>query len=272
MRSRLLNSVFVVQIAIWLTLTPFANGQNLLDLFTHDRDTGWERVVTDTNLNIDVNTSSLVLESSGMFHAVFRTILSKSEDLSEKPGSKYKTRFETIQFDPKIYSYRVIETSLLDSSGKVVFASETGSEAKWRIIKGGTAGKLYDVISQLPPLGSWKVVSIKYIDSSPSAEEKIKFAKIIGTSASIRLDGFYLGENNCSRPGYESISIRNEEILNLTGHSFKDLGIPGERVDTLKIKCKLRDSSELNLLFSPSPERATLLSGGAILDLERSKY
>src|SRR5258708_2169455 len=101
----------------------------------------WHRVVTGPDSNIDVSIASLKLEADRIFSAKFKTTLSKSESVAAKPSGKYKTRLETIQFDSTKMQYRIRETDLLDSSGKLLAAS---TSEEWKPIRSGTSSRLYN--------------------------------------------------------------------------------------------------------------------------------
>ncbi len=246
-------------------------GQNLLDLLP-ERPKEWRRVIT-ADANIDVSVSSLILEPNDIFRAKFRTSLSKSEEAFEKPGVKYKTRLETVQFDSRNQMYRVVETVLLDSSDKTVFSSGPVMTARWREI-GRTAGRMYSAASELRPLGSWTIASVRYADGGqPSSEEAPDLTKLIGSNVSARMEQFQVARETCRYPAYESQTIDDKTFEKAVGVPFKTAGLVTESLDALLIRCRSNDNvAELHLLFLLPADKAVLFSGGVLLDLEKPKY
>lgn len=258
--------------ALLLLLPVLVASQNRFPISIGENKKDWQRIISAADSNIDVGTSSLVLEPNGLFRAQFRTILSKSEEAFEKPGVKYKTRLETIQFDSRKYVYRVVETTLLDSSEKPVFTFAPKTDL-WKVV-GRTAAKFYGAAAGLPPLGSWRITGIRYADGKPaSSEDDAQFAILYGSDITVRLERFGIGREVCSAPRYESESLSDAEFAKWTSRSLKDVGFTGEKIDALKIRCDQQGgSSELHFLFPGSAETATLMSGGALFDLEKLKY
>ena len=262
---------FWVLARITLLAMP-ATGQITNPIFIGEHKKEWQRVITSQDSNIEISSSSLVLGPNDLFSAKFRTILSKSEQAYEKPGVKYKTRLETIQFDAKKQVYRILETSLLDSSEKPVLTFAPQREV-WKPI-GQTAGKLYGAASILPPLGAWRVTGIRYADGKPvSSEDDAQFTKLYGSDITVRMERFGIGREVCSAPNYESGSLTDAEFAKWTNRSLKEVGFAAGKIDALKIRCEPKGgSSELHFLFLGPADTATLLSGGALFDLEKLKY
>jgi hypothetical protein len=274
MRSLSQISILVCHLLIALCVSASFAQQNLLDLLP-DRQKEWRRIITEADSNIDVSTSSLLLEPNGRLRATFRYRLSKQENAFEKPGAKYKTRLETLQFDTRENTYRVIETTLLDSSEKVVYASGLHMTRDWKPIRGRTAGRFYQTAVALPPLGAWTVVAAHYPDGTVprSNNEHPTTTPLIRSRVDTRVDQFEVGRNACSTPSYESASFRDDEFVKWTGFTLKDMGFSTNNVDAIKIKCESPGrSSEIHLLLLASVDRAKLLSGGVVLDLEKLEY
>ena len=127
-------------------------GYGQLSLPIPDRSKEWRRIYTDQESTTDVGVSTLVLEPNGLLRATFRISLSKSEEAAEKPGAKYKVRLLTIQFDAWKKTYRVFETTLQDSSEKVVYASGPNSAAAWKPLA-RSSNTYFTSALALPPLG-----------------------------------------------------------------------------------------------------------------------
>lgn len=113
----------------------------------------WQRVYTgeDSIIEIDISKVTFVENNesrSGTFsyntgRVGFRTIFSKPEALKEKPGVKYKSRVETIDFNCATNRYRSHEANLLDEKGKVIKTFGWDPSAEWKEIKrGGMMDKL----------------------------------------------------------------------------------------------------------------------------------
>lgn len=271
-----MRPLFRISILVWLllislcALSTFAQ-HNILDLFP-ERDKTWQRVSTETYTVIHVNTKSLVLESNGRIRATFRFRLGKKEKAIEKPGAYYKTRLATIQFDTREGTYRYIETTLLDGDGKVVYASGLHAGGAWKPITGAAASELYRVAIELPPLGAWTVVGARYPDgtSPPSDKNDPSNPPLVSSRVNTRFDQFEVGRQVCKTPSYESALLRGDEFAKWTGFSLKDAGFSIEKIDAIKIKCESpARASEIHLLLIASTDRAKLLSGGVLLDLEK---
>jgi len=232
-----------------------------LSLPIPDRNKEWRRIYTDQESTTDVGVSTLVLEPNGLLRATFRISLSKSEEAAEKPAAKYKVRLLTIQFDARKKAYRGFETTLLDSSEKVVYASGPNSAAIWKPLA-RSSNAYYTAALALPPLGLWKVASSS--DSQTTSTDS-------AFSVAATMDRFQLGRNTCSSPSYESASMTNGELAKLTGlSSSSDLQLASEKVNVVKIKCDSPNlSSETQILILKSGDRAILLSGGTLYALEK---
>ena len=115
----------------------------------------WERVYTGEDSIIEINVSKVTFVEYSTARKVtfsydtgrvgFRTIYSKPEVLKEKPGVKYKSRLETIEFNcaANTARYRLYEATLLDEKSKVIKTFARDPSAEWKEIKrGGVMEKL----------------------------------------------------------------------------------------------------------------------------------
>ena len=115
----------------------------------------WQRVYTGEDSIIEIDTSRVTFVEYSTAKKVtftystgrtrFRTIYSKPEALKEKPGVKYKTRLETIDFNcaANTARYRLYEATLLDEKGKVIKTFGWDPAAEWKEAKqGGMMEKL----------------------------------------------------------------------------------------------------------------------------------
>src|SRR5262245_48926173 len=107
----------------------------------------WLRVVTGEESVMDLDKFSLVLEPNQLLHADFRTTLLKEEPIPEIPNARYLTRVDTIQFSVKDEEYRILKSTLFDSSGKAVLSSQPRNATSWK--PGGY--RLYSAAIQLAP-------------------------------------------------------------------------------------------------------------------------
>lgn len=231
------------------------------------QDSKWQRVITGPGFNIDLSTSSLMLEPNRIFSAKFKTSLSKSERVDAKPGVKYTTRLETIQFDSKNSSYRIAETTLLDSSGKIVSTYAVAGTEGWKPIRRGTASQLYDAARALPPFGTWKVVTYRYADGSPpSSNDPPELTRLIGSSFWLSFDIVQLDGKSCSSPMFEARTISNEEFVSRIGSPLKSLG---DKIESVFMKCESDNSSMSRTFFIRlANTKMLLLWEGVLLELE----
>lgn len=240
----------------------------IMRILAQDDNNTWQRVITGPGFNIDVSIKSLKLEANRNFAARFKTTLSRSEPIDEKSGRKYKTRLETIEFDANALKYRIRETDLLDSNGKLIISS---SSTEWKQIRGGTARELYQRAKSLPPFGSWKVVTYHYADGKPAAtDDPADLRKLIGASLFLTFDNVELGGKVCAGPSYELKKTSDEEFTKRTGNSLKVLGVEGASLDTIIVICDRDRSFVPQTFFLQLPNRKILLLwDGVFVELER---
>ena len=237
-------------------------GYGQLSMPIPDRNKEWRRISTDQESTTDVGVSTLMLEPNGILRTTFRIGLSKSEDAAEKPGARYKTRMLTIQFDSRKKAYRVFETTLLDSSEKVVYSSGPNPAAVWRPLA-RSSNTYFTAALALPPLGTWKVTSSSDTEAMTSASGPLSIA--------MTMDRFQVGRTTCSTPSYESASMTRDEAAKLTGLSPNGIQETDENVNVVKIKCESPTlTSEIQfLILRRTADRAILLSGGNLYALEK---
>ena len=113
----------------------------------------WQRVYTGEDSIIEIDLSRVTFVEYNVSRKVtfayrsgrvsFRTTYSKPEALKEKPGVKYKSRLETIEFNCAAKRYRLYEATLLDEKGKPIKTFAWDPAAEWKEIKhGGMMEKL----------------------------------------------------------------------------------------------------------------------------------
>lgn len=97
----------------------------------------WQRVYTYEDSVIEMNAAKVTFVNNDIGRVVFRTVWSKSQNLREKPGLKFKTRLETIEFKCGESRYRIYQVTLLDSKDKTVESYEMDQNEEWKTPKPG---------------------------------------------------------------------------------------------------------------------------------------
>jgi len=241
-------------------------------IVAQDSDPKWQRVVTSPDANIDVSTSSLLLESTRIISARFKTTLSKSELVGGTTGVKFKNRIETIQFSANDSKYRIADTRLLDSSGKVVYASANEDpKAGWKPMKAGTAQLLYGAARQLPPFGPWKVISYRFADGSRnSVRDAPELLKLVGTELYLNFDNIHFNNKSCVAPVFEQGDMSSEEFVQRLGSSLKALGVADNKASSLVLRCNSNSSFPARTwMVLPTDGKTLFLWDGVFLELER---
>ncbi len=97
----------------------------------------WKRVYTYDDSVIEINEAKLKQIDERAARADFRTVYEDQQPLRGKPGVKYKTRFETIEFRCNSGQYRVVEAKLVDSKGKTIDSYQMTEEEDWKPTNSG---------------------------------------------------------------------------------------------------------------------------------------
>jgi hypothetical protein len=108
----------------------------LLLVLAQEKDK-WKRVYTYDDSVVEINESKLKQVDERAALADFRTVYSDQQPLRGKPGVKYKSRFETIEFRCTSGQYRVTEVKLLDSKGKTIDSYQMTEDEDWKSTKSG---------------------------------------------------------------------------------------------------------------------------------------
>jgi hypothetical protein len=229
----------------------------------------WHRVVTGAGFNIDIAVESLKLQADNRVSARFKTTLSKAEPIGGSSKTKYKTRIETIEFDTNSGQYRVLETSLLDESGKVALSS---SSDQWKPIR-GTAAELRNRALNLPPFGTWKVMTYRYADGRPpSASDPPELKALIGNYLWLNFSSVQLGGKSCQNPHFQLETVENDAFFNRTGSPLKAIGIDAIKVDAVLMKCSNDISGTKQTFFLQLPTgKLLLLWEGVFVELASPK-
>jgi hypothetical protein len=93
----------------------------------------WRRVYTFEDAVVEMEEIKLSFGNYGRVR--FRTVYDKPEPLRGKPGVKYKTVVEDMEFKCAEGEYRVMETAYLDKNGKVVQSYKADESEAWKPVK-----------------------------------------------------------------------------------------------------------------------------------------
>jgi hypothetical protein len=238
-----------------------------------DEREDWQRVFTEAGNYVDVSVTSLILEPNHVFRARFRTTLPKSENVDTTPGVKYKSRIDIIQFDSRKSEYRIAESDLLDSSGKVVSSHLAADTEGWRQMKSPTATQLYSAAMTLPPFGAWKVISYRYADGKQdNANGPPELEGVLGSSVNLAYYQVQIGKEICSSPLFETRTMTNAEFTKLTTSSLSTWGIDTDKADILVFRCESTTSSwPQSLILRLTNGELQMFWNGVILHLQRFK-
>ena len=229
----------------------------------------WQRAYTGDDSVIDVNISSLTLETGHVLRVDFRTTLARPENIAAQQSAKYKSRIETINFKLNQNRYRLAEIVWFDSKGAKLTSSTTTAE-DWRVLKpGGVMEKLFNSVRTLPPFGSWKVVGYRFADGSANSEPQI--TKLIGTRVRLLPDTAQVEAKVCSSIAYEDKRASGEE-LNQLGVKLKALGIASNDAETTKLTCEGSGwTPRQSLLLKVKDGEMLMLWNGVFLVLKRDR-
>lgn len=218
----------------------------------------WQRVYTGEESVIDVNVSSPTFDAGHVLRVRFRTTLSKPESLQGKPGTKYKSRLETIGFKLTEKRYRFYDISLLDSTGKTVQLYEANASEDWKALKdGGMMQRLFDAARQLPPFGDWKVVDYRFGDGTPKDAQE--FRRLLGTRVRLNSDRAEVGMKVCTSPAYRSKPVTDKEFFRELGITLESIGIEANHADTTVVKCEANGWAPPQSLLVKLPEGGILM-------------
>jgi len=199
----------------------------------------WLRVITGEESVVDVDRSSLVLEQNRIIEAKFKITLSKSEPVAERSDIKYQTRLDSIQFNLKDGQYRILESTLLDASGKVILSSHSDSVDGWKPVEGRTGHLLFSAASQLPPLGTWKVRSYRYASGeAPENDAPPELTSLVGATFFLGLGDVHAFNKTCHSPIFEPIALTNDQFIKKVGSPLSSFGIQTPGVDALILTCE----------------------------------
>lgn len=233
----------------------------------------WLRVFTSEYSIIEVNSFSLVLEQDQIITAQFKTVFSRPEPVPGKPGLKYQTRIDSIQFNINDSHYRISESKFLDAAGNVALSFSPENTAEWRSLSGRTANLLFRAAGQLRPFGSWKVQSYRYASGEPASDQDPReLRSLVGSDVLLNLDMVVVGKETCKTPIFNAKTITDEEFSNRIGSSFRSLGLPWDKLDIIHLVCNAgREFPPQTLILRPPDGSILMLWDGVLLHMERTK-
>lgn len=235
----------------------------------------WRRVYTGEDSVIDINVANLRFEPNHILRVGFRTILSKPENLEGPAGAKFKSRLETIDFKANAKRYRLWETSLLDSNGKILRTYAATSTEDWRVLKaGGVMERLFNAIRELPPFGSWKVVEYRFADRTPNeAKPSAELAHLVGNRVRLQTDRAEVGVKVCNGPVYEDKRATKEELFRQLGIELESIGIKADQAEMITVKCDGNEwTPAQSLLLKVKHDEMLMLWKGVFLVLKRDQW
>lgn len=270
-RSRLL--ILIVFCLIPLTFV-FGQNQGADRLFSITLDSKnekkrWQRVSTESGFVSDVDSRSLAIGKDRLISARFRTTFAKAERLPSS-STQYKTREDTIQFDTSEGRYRIIESSYLDGSGKLIASS---AATDWKPLRSGMGSRMYHAAARLRPFGEWSVLTYRYASGEPaSADDPPELRNLIRSHVVLSPDRFVAGKLTCDSPVLEARTITDEESRKRIGSPLKAIGIMENKVDVLFVNCDAKDSFPPNtMMLQTSDGKIVMLWDGAFLELEMNQ-
>lgn len=233
----------------------------------------WLRVFTEEESLIDVDRSSLVLEQDQKIRAQFRTTLLRPEPVPGKSGVEYHARVDSIQFSIKDRRYRIAETKLLDTSGKVVLSYSSTAAADWKPLWGRTGNRLFSAARQLQPFGVWRVASYRYSSGEPASDnDPPELRSLLGSDIRFNLDQVAAGKETCSAPIFDTKIVTNKEFVKIVGSPLKSLGILSDKVDAIVVNCETKnDVPSKTILLRLPDNKIMMLWEGVFVELERTK-
>ena len=98
----------------------------------------WKRVYTFEDAKVEMNESKVVLGAEESARVQFRWTLKQPAGVAEKPGVKYQSRVEVIEFSCLERRYRLVEVTLFDAKGDRILTDNVEDSAEWKYLKTGS--------------------------------------------------------------------------------------------------------------------------------------
>jgi hypothetical protein len=110
----------------------------------------WHRIYTFEESVIDLNTQLVSFSGKNTGRVRFRWSFDKPQSWGAKPGVKYRSRLEVVEFDCKEKRYRNSALTLFDADGKMVHTEEMDWFNPWTPVPfQGFMKRLYEPACQL---------------------------------------------------------------------------------------------------------------------------
>jgi len=247
-----------------LSLTPFVHAQQARDK--------WQRLYTGEDSIIELNISNTRFEPGYVMRAEIRTTFSEPKRVSSTSEEKYKTRLETIDFRLNDKRYRLFETTILDSSGRMLSSYKITPVDEWRVIKlNSIMDRLFNTLRVLPPFGNWMVKSYRFADggSKPISNTR-ELDGLIGTPVRLSPDQAAVGTKICSFPAYEDKHATKEELARELGTD--SIGIVTGYLGSISVKCTGDGwTPPQSLLIKATGDEMLMLWEGVFLVLQHDR-
>lgn len=256
--------------------------------------TNWQRVFTAEEFIVDVDPASLTFAPDHILRAKFRTLFLTAQATDGEPSKRYEDRIDTLEFrSPAMQrtavnrptlvkkkgtvpgrsdgaGYRVVATSFLDSTGKII-KSVADSAGDWKFPADITDREL-SAARKLSPMGTWTVIEYRYAEAGKSpAKEPPELVKLIGSQVSFDPDAGEVEGNRCKALSYLSHQSTGAEFSRVLGTTPETLGLPTGSIETVKLKCEGGEWKPKQSLLIKLPEGGMLmLWDGVFLVLTKS--
>lgn len=253
----------------------------------------WQRVFTAEEFIVDVDPASLTFQPNHTLRAKFRTMFLTSQSTGGEPSKRYEDRIDTLEFRPFNQQtavnvpaladhkkavlarstgggYRVVATSFLDSTGKIV-KSVQDSASDWKSPAEITDREL-EAARKLSPLGTWTVSEYRYAEAGKNPpEEPPELVKLIGTEVNLDHDAGSVEGNRCKALSYVSHQSTGAEFSRVLKTTPETLGLPTGPIETVKLNCEADQWKPAQSLLIKLPEGGMLmLWDGVFLVLTKS--
>jgi hypothetical protein len=221
----------------------------------------WHRAYTGEESIIELNVSTLKFDDARVLRMDLRTVLVTPETLNERPGTKYKTRLETVEFNLGRNEYRLTRVALLEPGGKTVDSYENLT-GQWKPIRaGGMMNRLLYAARTFLPFGSWRVVSFRFVDGPiPDQDDRaLDVSRLIGATVSLEAEHAKVEASVCKAPVYKSDRLSMQEFSRRLGVAVQLPEIKSDHVETISVKCDTDGWTPRQSLLVELPEGGILM-------------
>jgi hypothetical protein len=98
----------------------------------------WKRVYTYEDAKVEMNESKVAFGEEESARVQFRWTLKQPANVTGKPGMKYQSRVEVIEFACLERRYRLVEVTLFDAKGNLILTDNIEDSAEWKYLKTGS--------------------------------------------------------------------------------------------------------------------------------------